>query len=118
MREKGQPKFSFHFVTLEETLKEVALLSDKNRDLIAYFVLHNNALSSSEYPASLKYADITAIFKQDDKTDKANYRPISILPNLSKIFERFMQNQMYPYLNQILSSISVDSGKDIMLTIA
>ena len=29
MREKGQHKFSFHIVTLEETLKEVALLSDK-----------------------------------------------------------------------------------------
>ena len=71
MAEKDQPKFSFHFVTLEETLKEVALLSDKkasqasdipvkiikeNRDLIAYFLLHNfnNALSSSEYSASLK----------------------------------------------------------------
>ena len=56
MREKGLPKFSFHLVTLEETLKEVALLSDKkasqasdipvkiikeNGDLIAYFILHN-----------------------------------------------------------------------------
>ena len=29
MREKGLPKFSFHLVTLEETLNEVALLSDK-----------------------------------------------------------------------------------------
>ena len=120
MREKGLPKFSFHLVTLEETFKEVALLSDKkasqasdipvkiikeNRDLIAYFILHNfnNALSCSEYPASLKYADITPIFKKDDKTDKTNYRPISILPNLSKIYERFMQNQMYSYLNQIFS---------------
>ena len=70
MREKGLPKFSFHLVTLEETFKEVALLSDKkasqasdipvkiikeNRDLIAYFMLlnFNNALSCSEYPASL-----------------------------------------------------------------
>ena len=60
-------------------------------------------MPSSEYPASLKYADITPIFKKDDKTDKTNYRPISILPNLSKIYERFMQNQMYPYLNQIFS---------------
>ena len=60
-------------------------------------------MSCSEYPASLKYADITPIFKKDDKTDKTNYRPISILPNLSKIYERFMQNQMYPYLNQIFS---------------
>ena len=101
MREKGQPRFSFHFVTLEETLKqEVTLLSYKkasqasgipvkiikeNRDLLAYFILHifNNTLSSSEYPASLKYTDITPIFKKGDKTDKTNYRPISILPNLS-----------------------------------
>ena len=29
MRNKGQLKFSFHFVTLKETLKEVALLSDQ-----------------------------------------------------------------------------------------
>ena len=29
MREKGLPKFSFHLVTLEETFKEVALLSNK-----------------------------------------------------------------------------------------
>ena len=118
MREKGQPKFSFHFVTLEETLKEVALLHDKkasqtsdipvkiikeNRDLIVDFTLLNfkNALSKSEYPANLKYADITPIFKKDDKTDKTNYRPISILPNFSKIYERFTQNEMYPYLNQI-----------------
>ena len=86
MREKGLPKFSFHFVTLEETLKKVALLSDKkasqasdilvkivkeNQDLIAYFVLHsfNNVLKSSECPASLKYADIMPIFKNDYKTD-------------------------------------------------
>ena len=69
MREKGQATFSFHFVTLEETLNEVVLLRDKkaseasgipvklikeNRDLIAYFILHNfsNALSSSEYPSN------------------------------------------------------------------
>ena len=70
MRERGQPKFSFHFLTLKETIKEVALLSDKqasqasnipvkaikeNQDLMVYFILHNfnNALSSSEYPPSL-----------------------------------------------------------------
>ena len=80
MREKGLPKFSFHLVTLEETLYEVALPSDKkasqasdipvktikeNRDLITYFILHNfnNSLSCSEYPARLKNADITPILK-------------------------------------------------------
>ena len=87
MREKGQLKFSFHFVASEETIKEVTLLSDKkasqasdipvkkpkkNQDLMAYFILNNfnNALASSEYPASLKYVDITPVFKKDDKTDE------------------------------------------------
>ena len=128
MREKGLPKFRFHLVTLEETFKEVALLSDKkasqasdipvkivkeNRDLIARFILHNfnNASSCSEYPASLKYADITPIFKKDDKTDKTNYRPISILLNLSKIYEQFMQNQMYPYLHKIFSKYQCGFSK-------
>ena len=102
VRERGQPKFNFHFATLEETLKEVALLSDKkasqvsdipvkiikeNLDLIAYFILHNfnNALPSSEYPANLKHADIKPIFTKNDKTDKTNYGHISILPNFSKM---------------------------------
>ena len=58
---------------------------------------------SSEYPANLKYAEITAIFKKDGKTGKTNCRSISILLNLSKIYEQFMQNQMYPYLNQMFS---------------
>ena len=71
MTEKDQPKFSFHFVTLEETLKGVALLSDKKAPQASdgpvkmierksrsnsIFLLHNfnNTLSSSEYSASLK----------------------------------------------------------------
>ena len=89
MRQKGQLKFSFHFVTLEETIKGGSFLSDKkafqasdipvkifkeNRDLIAYFVLHNfnNVLSSSEYSASLNYVDITLIFKKDYKISKTS----------------------------------------------
>ena len=72
---------------------------------MAYLILHNfsNALSSSECPTSLKYADIKPIFKRDHKTDKTNYRPTSILPNVRKIYERFMQNQIYTYLYQVFS---------------
>ena len=40
--------------------------------MLHYF---NNALSSSEYPASLKYLDITPISKKDDKNDTAIYNP-------------------------------------------
>ena len=96
-------------LSLEEKIKEVNKLSIKkasqtldipvkiikeNKDLISYFVYNNfnNALSSLQYPNGLKYADVTPVFKKDDKSDKSNYRPISILPNLSKVYEQIMQN--------------------------
>ena len=53
----------------------------------------------------MKYADVTPIDKKDDKTDKENYRPISILPNLSKVYERLMYNQIYPYFDMLFSKI-------------
>ena len=51
----------------------------------------------------MKYADVTPIHKKDDKTDKTNYRPISILPNLSKVYERLMYNQISPYFDSVFS---------------
>ena len=51
----------------------------------------------------MKYAEVTPIHKKDDKTDKENYRPISILPNLSKVYERLTCNQIYLYFQTIFS---------------
>ena len=51
----------------------------------------------------MKYAGVTPIHKKDDKTDKENYRPISVLPNLSKVYERLMYNQIYPYFDRLFS---------------
>ena len=50
----------------------------------------------------------------DDKSDKSNYLPISILPNLSKVYERIMDNQIYPYLSKNFQSISVTFGKGLV----
>ena len=114
------PSFVFEFVSLEETIKEVNELSitkssqtldilvkiiKENEDLISYFVYNNfnNALSSSQYPNGVKYPDVRAVFKKEDKSDKSNYRPISILLKLSKVYQRIMQNCIYPYLNKIFS---------------
>ena len=41
-------------------------------------------------PSKLKYADITPIFKREDPTLAKNYRPVRVLPVISKIFERLM----------------------------
>ena len=58
---------------------------------------------SSQYPNGIKYADVTTVFRTDNKSDKSNYRPIRILPNLSKVYEQIMQNQIYSYLNKVFS---------------
>ena len=62
----------------------------------------NNSLFSSNFPSHLKNATITPIFKKKDRDNVENYRPVSILPNLSKIYERCMYIQIYEYLNKIL----------------
>ena len=104
METVGCPSFAFEFVSLVETIKEVNNLSikkgsqtldipvkiiEENKDLISCFIYNNfnNASSSSQYPNSLKYADVTPVFKKDHKSDKSNYRPKSILPSLSKVYE-------------------------------
>ena len=101
MERIGCPSFAFDFVSLEETVKEVNKLSIKkasqtldiafkivkeNKDLISYFVHNNfnNAFSSLQYPNGLKHADVTPVFKNDDKSDKSNYRPIIFSPILVK----------------------------------
>ena len=62
----------------------------------------NNGINSSEFDNGLKSADVTPVFKTD-VTDKKNYRPISVLPIVSKIFERVIQKQLASHINNFLS---------------
>ena len=51
------------------------------------FACYNaSVVKSSEFPSILTPADIIPVFKKDDKECKNNYRPVSILSNMSKIF--------------------------------
>ena len=53
----------------------------------------------------LKDADVSPGFKKGVTTTKVNYRPISVLPSVSKIFERILKGQMEGFLKPILSSL-------------
>ena len=46
---------------------------------------------------------VKPVFKKDDKSNKKNYRPISILPTLSNVYERLIYNPMYRYFNKLFS---------------
>ena len=48
----------------------------------------NKCISTKSFPDELKVADFIPVFKKKDPNKKANYRPIILLPIISKIFER------------------------------
>ena len=119
MKEKDL-NFSFEFVDKPKISKEINKLDGKkacqehdipvkliksNKDSFSHFIYHNfsNSLSSSNFPSSLKAADILPTHKKKDKSDIENYCPISIVPTLSKIYERCMYDQMYKYFDKALS---------------
>ena len=65
----------------------------------------NNVLYLGIFPDSLKCANITPVHKKDEATDKQNYRPVSVLPLLSKVFEKVIYDQLSQYLDKYLNSL-------------
>ena len=73
-----------------------------NVDIIAK-VLHNDINLNGSFPVNLKNADATPIFKTLERILKTNYGAISILPTLSKIYEKIFYQQIYEYFGNIFS---------------
>ena len=58
----------------------------------------NLSLVTGIIPDDLKSARVTPIYKKNSKTEAGNYRPVSILSTISKLFERVVYNQLDQYL--------------------
>ena len=65
----------------------------------------NDAINKGVSPDSLKIANITPVHNKDEPTDKENYRPVSALPLLSKVFERILYDQLSEYLEKYLNTL-------------
>ena len=65
--------------------------------------LYNPALTTEEYLSNLKNADVTPVFKKNNPLSKENCRPLSVLPVVSKVFEKLMQNQTNLRIKSFLS---------------
>ena len=65
--------------------------------------LFNFSVEMQHFPNDLKYANVTPLFKKNEDIDKTNYRPISILPSISKIFERLMFKQITAFVENKIS---------------
>ena len=60
----------------------------------------NLSLSTGVFPSELKIARIIPLFKAGDPMHFSNYRPVSVLPIFSKIFERIMYNRLLSFINK------------------
>ena len=65
----------------------------------------NESLTNNKFPDTLKLSDITPVFKKLDPSDKANYRPVSNLPLVLKVFEKIMYDQPYEYIVHFLNQL-------------
>ena len=122
IKKKCNSNFSFSFFQVErdEIMKEISRLNinkatqstdiptkriNENSDIFGDFIFenYNNCISSFVFPSYLKDAIITPAHKKGPKTSKDNYRPVSILSNISNIYERLMFKQISEYFEPILS---------------
>ena len=65
----------------------------------------NESLTNNILPDTSKPSDITPVFKKLDPSDKANYRPVNILPLVSKVFEKIIYDQLYDYIENTLNQV-------------
>ena len=65
--------------------------------------LFNEILRIVNFRNKFKFADITPVFKNNNPLEKEIYRPVSVLPVVSKIFERIMQKQVTLFTEKLLS---------------
>ena len=113
--------FSFSKINGSEVLEEIKKLDPKKSgtstdipvkklievgDLVAQTIAqiwNVEVIEHKKFSVELKLADITPLHKKLETILKENYRPVSLLPVVSKIFERIMLKQMKPFLEQFLS---------------
>ena len=65
---------------------------------------YNECLDKCFFPDELKFGVAVPVYKKNDKKDKNNYRPVSILSNISKLHEKCMHQQINEYFESLLTA--------------
>jgi hypothetical protein len=68
------------------------------RELLTYII--NNSFETGSFPNKLKIAKVLPIYKKDNESLLENYRPISVLPTISKVIEKAICNQLHQYFKE------------------
>ena len=65
----------------------------------------NMSIDNDCYPDDLKLAAVSPVFKKKNDLEKENYRPVSVLSHVSKVFERIMYQQVEDFMKDKLSDL-------------
>ena len=126
---KTTEKFSFHNVKDDEVHKIIMNLDgskatpvgDIPTDMLKQAIdIHllimtqiiNMSIDNNCYPKDLKLAEVSPVFKKKDDLNKENYRPISVLSHVSKVFERVMYQQIEGFMKDKLSNLLIGFRKN------
>ena len=108
--------FSFKKITTKEMLLQLQNLDPKkgspqeaippkmlksNADMFCFHLtdIFNGFIEASSFTNRMKNADVIPTFKKDDNMNKVNYRPVSLLPPIAKIFELLIHQQLSEYIS-------------------
>ena len=86
-------KNKFHREKMEYPINLHKSIKSEISEAIAIII--NQSILTGIFPDQLKLAKVKPLYKTGDKSCLNNYRPISLLPTISKIFERVMYKQLY-----------------------
>ena len=64
----------------------------------------NHTLETIVFPDKLKQSEVIPVYKKLDPLEKENYRPVSLLPHVSKVFGRIINKQINTYMKDKISN--------------
>ena len=84
----------------EKEVKEVIKSLNKKKSVISSCFLVKVLIDSVDtylpiFTEELKLAEVTPLFQKTDPFDKVNYRPVSLLSHVSKVYEDYFQSNKY-----------------------
>ena len=108
--------FQFNNISLQDIIKIIDNLKSKtsygfdgiSNKLLKYvkdelaeplLLIINQSLTQGQFPNKLKLAKVTPVYKKDNVHQFDNYRPVSVLSSVSKVFEKVIFNQIYKYFH-------------------